>query len=152
MRGEDALQAAVVGGSQQQRLYRIARRDGASIEDACAASGIGLAEAKLIEAEDAKNPPSDDAYELLGHNSKGANMAEDSSAEQLRLLVERVERLTEEKKGIADDIKDVFAEAKSRGFDVPALREVIKLRAIDKQKREEKQAIVETYGVQLGLF
>jgi uncharacterized protein (UPF0335 family) len=76
----------------------------------------------------------------------------DSAADQLRLLVERIERLSEEKKGIAEDIRDVFAEAKSRGFDVPALRECIKLRAIDKQKREEKQAIVETYGVQLGLF
>jgi uncharacterized protein (UPF0335 family) len=46
----------------------------------------------------------------------------------------------------------VFAEAKSRGFDVPALRECVKLRAIDKQKREEKAAIVDLYGTQLGLF
>jgi hypothetical protein len=65
MRGEDALQAAVVGGSQQQRLYRIARRDGASIEDACVASGILASEAALIEREDAKNPPPPEAYELL---------------------------------------------------------------------------------------
>jgi uncharacterized protein (UPF0335 family) len=79
-------------------------------------------------------------------------MAEDSAADQLRLLVERIERLKEEGKGIADDIRDVFAEAKSRGYDVPAMRECIKLRSIEKDKRDEKAAMVELYGVQLGLF
>jgi len=75
-----------------------------------------------------------------------------SAPDELRLLAERIERLTEERKGISDDIRDVYAEAKSRGFDVPALREVVKLRAIDRQKREEKAAIVQLYGEQLGLF
>lgn len=79
-------------------------------------------------------------------------MSDDTTANELRLLAERVERLTEERKGISDDIRDVYAEAKARGFDVPALREVVKLRAIDRQKREEKAAIVQLYGEQLGLF
>jgi uncharacterized protein (UPF0335 family) len=79
-------------------------------------------------------------------------MTDNTTADELRLLVERIERLSEERKGISEDIRDVFAEAKSRGFDVPALRECVKLRAIDKQKREEKAAIVDLYGTQLGLF
>lgn len=79
-------------------------------------------------------------------------MSLNDTAAELRLLAERVERLTEERKGISDDIRDVYAEAKGRGFDVPALREVVKLRAIDRQKREEKAAIVQLYGEQLGLF
>jgi len=79
-------------------------------------------------------------------------MTDTVAADELRLLAERIERLTEEKKGISDDIRDVYAEAKGRGYDVPALREVVKLRAIDRQKREEKAAIVQLYGEQLGLF
>jgi len=79
-------------------------------------------------------------------------MSENATNAELRLLAERIERLTEERKGISDDIRDVYAEAKGRGFDVPALREVVKLRAIDRQKREEKAAIVQLYGEQLGLF
>jgi len=75
-----------------------------------------------------------------------------SAADELRLLVERIERLTEERKGISDDIRDVYAEAAGRGYDKPAIREIVKLRAIDRQKREEKAAIVQTYGEQLGLF
>lgn len=79
-------------------------------------------------------------------------MTDTVAADELRLLAERIERLTKEKKGISDDIRDVYAEAKGRGYDVPALREVVKLRAIDRQKREGKAAIVQLYGEQLGLF
>lgn len=79
-------------------------------------------------------------------------MTDNTTADQLRLLVERIERLTEEKKGISDDIRDVYAEAKSVGFDAPAIRECIKLRAMDRDKRAEKEALVELYGTQLGLF
>lgn len=75
----------------------------------------------------------------------------DSAADQLRLLIERVERLTEEKKGISDDIRDVFLEAKSTGFDVPTMKWAIKERAIERHKREEANALRETYAVQLGL-
>lgn len=61
------------GGSQQLRIFRIAIRDGASLEDACTASGISPEEARLHLADDAKNPPPADAYELIGHNSKKDN-------------------------------------------------------------------------------
>ncbi|CAL8981847.1 hypothetical protein RHODGE_RHODGE_04002 [Rhodoplanes serenus] len=67
------------------------------------------------------------------------------SRDQIRALVERIERLEEEKKALADDIKDVFAEAKGNGYDVKALRAVIRLRKQDKDERAEHEAIVETY-------
>lgn len=70
---------------------------------------------------------------------------------QLKSIVERVERLEEEKKSIADDIRDVFAEAKANGFDVKALRQVIKIRKQDKNERQEQEAILDTYLNALGL-
>lgn len=73
------------------------------------------------------------------------------SAAQLRSFIERVERLEEEKKGIAEDIKEVFGEAKSQGFDVKTMRSIIKLRALDKAKRQEAEALLETYKTALGI-
>lgn len=73
-------------------------------------------------------------------------------AEELRQLIERAERLEEEKKGIADDIKDVFAEAKSRGYDTKGMRAVMRLRKMEKHHRDEAEAIVELYKTALGLM
>jgi uncharacterized protein (UPF0335 family) len=78
-------------------------------------------------------------------------MSNNVSAPQLRSFIERVERLEEEKKGIADDIKDVFGEAKSQGFDVKTMRAIIKLRALDKAKRQEAEALLDTYKSALGI-
>ena len=75
-----------------------------------------------------------------------------TAKDQLKAFVERVERLEEEKKGIADDIRDVFAEAKGNGFDVKALRTVIKLRRQDINERKEAEAILETYLHALGML
>ena len=72
--------------------------------------------------------------------------------DQLKAFVERVERLEEEKKALADDIRDVFAEAKGNGFDVRALRTVIKLRRQDINERTEAEAILETYLHALGML
>ena len=72
--------------------------------------------------------------------------------EQLKAFVERVERLEEEKKALADDIRDVFAEAKANGFDTTALRTIIKLRKQDVDERKEQEAIVETYMQALGML
>lgn len=71
--------------------------------------------------------------------------------DQLRLLIERIERLEEEKQGIADDIKDVFAEAKSTGFDVKTMRVIIRLRGMEKHHRDEAEMMIETYKQSLGL-
>ncbi len=73
------------------------------------------------------------------------------AADQLRAFVERIERLEEEKKVIADDIKDVYAEAKGNGFDVKILRKVISLRKKKPQEREEEDAILDLYMHALGM-
>ena len=78
-------------------------------------------------------------------------MSDSISAEQLRLFIERIERLEEEKKGIADDIKDVYAEAKSTGFDVKTMRSIVKLRKMEKHHRDEAEALLEVYKSALGL-
>ncbi|GLI20563.1 hypothetical protein XFLAVUS301_02370 [Xanthobacter flavus] len=72
--------------------------------------------------------------------------------EQLKSFIERIERLEEEKKAIADDIKDVFAEAKANGFDVKALRTILKIRKEDVDERKEHEAIVDLYMQALGIF
>jgi len=72
--------------------------------------------------------------------------------EQLRSFIERIERLNDEKQAIAEDIKDVKAEAKAMGFDVKTLNEMIKLRAMDKADREEREHLRDTYAHALGVF
>ena len=74
------------------------------------------------------------------------------AADQLRLFIERIERLEEEKKGIADDIRDVYAEAKANGFDIKALRTIVRLRKQDADERREHEAILETYMHALGML
>ncbi len=73
------------------------------------------------------------------------------AADQLRLLIERIERLEEEKKGIADDIKDVYGEAKSTGYDVKTIRAIVRLRKMENHVRQEAEALLETYKAALGL-
>jgi uncharacterized protein (UPF0335 family) len=72
--------------------------------------------------------------------------------DQLKAFVERVERLEEEKKALADDVRDVYAEAKANGYDVKALRTVVKLRKQDVNERKEQEAILETYLHALGML
>lgn len=79
------------------------------------------------------------------------NAATRFARDQLKAIVERIERLEEEKKAIADDIKDVYAEAKGNGFDTKALRTVIRLRKQDVQERQEQEAVLETYMHALGM-
>jgi uncharacterized protein (UPF0335 family) len=73
------------------------------------------------------------------------------AADELRLLIERIERLEEEKKAIADDVKDVYAEGKSRGYDPKTMRTVIRLRKMETHVRQETEAMVETYMQALGM-
>ncbi len=73
------------------------------------------------------------------------------AADQLRLFIERIERLEEEKKGIADDIRDVYAEAKSNGYDVKIMRQIVRLRKMETHDRQEMDAILETYRSALNL-
>ncbi|MET0241776.1 MAG: DUF2312 domain-containing protein [Sphingobium sp.] len=73
------------------------------------------------------------------------------AADQLRLLIERIERLEEEKKGIGDDIKDVYLEAKATGYDPKIMRQIVRLRKMSKDDRMEMEAVLETYKSALGI-
>jgi uncharacterized protein (UPF0335 family) len=77
-----------------------------------------------------------------GHNSDG----------QLKAIVERIERMNEEKQAVADDIKEIYTEAKGAGFDIKTLRAIVKIRKQDKAKREEQEALLETYLHALGML
>lgn len=84
----------------------------------------------------------------IGHNSGDVHKI---ARDQLRAFIERVERLEEEKKTIADDIKDVYGEAKSMGYDTKTLRKIISLRKTDTDVLKEQHAILETYLDALGM-
>ncbi len=84
--------------------------------------------------------------------AKDQQSAHRFAKDHLKAFVERVERLEEEKKAIADDIRDVYAEAKGNGFDVKALRTVIRLRKLDVNERKEQEAVLETYLHALGML
>lgn len=96
----------------------------------------------MISAEQASNtgiaPVSDTAHTF----AKG----------QLKAIVERIEMLEEEKKTISDDIKDVYGEAKGNGFDVKALRTIIRMRKQDADERQEQETVLETYMLALGMI
>jgi uncharacterized protein (UPF0335 family) len=73
------------------------------------------------------------------------------AADELRLLIERIERLEEEKKSMADDVKDVYGEAKARGYDTKTMRAIIRLRKMETHVRQESEAMIETYMQALGM-
>lgn len=81
----------------------------------------------------------------IGHNSTGV------SAERLTAYLQRIGRLEEEKSGLADDIKDIYAEAKAFGYDVKTLRQIVKLRKMDDQKRREADEMLQLYMSTLGM-
>jgi len=79
-------------------------------------------------------------------------MAEESVAQdQLRAFIERIERMEEEKAAIADDIKEIYAEAKGNGFDTKVIREIVRIRKQDANERQEHEAILELYMAALGM-
>jgi uncharacterized protein (UPF0335 family) len=80
-----------------------------------------------------------------GHNSSVPR-------EQLKSIIERVEKLEEEKKQTASDIRDIYAEAKGNGYDVKALRTIVRMRAQDTDERREQAAVLETYMHALGMI
>ena len=74
------------------------------------------------------------------------------AADQLKSIVERIERLEEEKKALADDIRDIFAEAKGNGFDVKILRQVIRMRKMEQADLEEQETLLDLYRQALGML
>jgi uncharacterized protein (UPF0335 family) len=85
--------------------------------------------------------------EGIGHNSEGA-----IAADELRLLIERIERLEEEKKAIADDVKDVYGEAKARGYDTRTMRGIVRERKMEKNARDERRALMDAYLAALDML
>lgn len=81
----------------------------------------------------------------IGHNSTFAK-------DQLRSIIERIERLEEQKGDIASDVKDVYAESKGQGFDVKALRTIVRMRRQDANERAEQDAILDTYMQAMGMI
>ncbi|HMO74540.1 MAG TPA: DUF2312 domain-containing protein [Sphingopyxis sp.] len=75
----------------------------------------------------------------------------DAGDDQLRLLIERIERLEEEKKGIGDDIRDTYAEAKAKGYDARIMRQIVRLRRMPVHDRQEMEAILDVYKAALGI-
>jgi uncharacterized protein (UPF0335 family) len=84
-----------------------------------------------------------------GHNSDAAHQF---SKDQLRAIIERVERLEEEKKTMSDDIKDIYSEAKGNGYDTKALRTIVRMRKQDAGERAEQETILETYMHAMGMI
>lgn len=80
-----------------------------------------------------------------------AHTTGDATDDRLRLLIERIERLEEEKKGIGDDIRDAYSEAKAVGYDPKIMRQVIRLRKMDPNDRGEMEMILDTYKAALGM-
>jgi len=83
---------------------------------------------------------------------KNEQTAHRFAKDQLKAIIERIERLEEEKKATSDDIRDVYAEAKGNGFDAKALRTIVRLRKLDSDERREQEEILETYLQALGML
>lgn len=83
----------------------------------------------------------------IGHNSEHS-----FSKDQLKSIIERIERLEEEKKGITEDIRDIYAESKGNGFDVKALRTIVRMRKQDPNDRAQAEAVLDTYMHALGML
>lgn len=147
--------------SLQLQSYLQARADGATMSFAAEQSGISIREAELHEADiasgDLKLPEPRARAHTRVHvreatPSEERTMANSNvAADELRLLIERIDRLDEERKGLAEDIADVFKEAKSRGFDTWAMKEIRKWRRLETHTQQERAAILELYAQALGV-
>ena len=73
------------------------------------------------------------------------------AGERLKSLIERIERLEEEKAALAEDIREVYSEAKGSGFDIKIMRQIVRLRKLDSSDRQEQEAILDTYMAALGM-
>jgi len=88
----------------------------------------------------------------IGHNSETESPVTKFSKDQLKAIIERIERLEEEKKVISDDVRDIYSEAKGNGYDVKALRTIVRLRKQDANTRAEEETILETYMQAMGML
>lgn len=89
----------------------------------------------------------------IGHNSgdDGTKDVGGVAGKRLKSFLDRIERLEEERKGISDDIKEIYQEAKSVGFDVPTMKKVLKARKMEAEKRNEQMELFDLYSAAIGL-
>jgi len=90
-------------------------------------------------------------FSEINQEGGAANDTGGVSGQRLKAFIERVERLEEEKTALAEDIKDIFAESKAVGFDTKTIRKVIKLRKMDREKRQEEEELLELYKAAIGM-
>jgi uncharacterized protein (UPF0335 family) len=90
--------------------------------------------------------------EAIGHNTQTEAPATRFAKDQLKSIIERIERLEEEKKTISDDIRDIYAEAKGNGYEVKALRTIVRMRKQDSDERRQQEAVLEAYMQALGMI
>lgn len=109
-----------------------------------AAAGAAAREAGLVKKDSRQK-------EAFTDEETGKAMVENVAAAELRQLIERIERLEEEKASISDDIKDVYGEAKGRGYDTKAMRTIVRLRKKDANERIEEETVLQTYMAALGM-
>ena len=109
--------------------------------------GLGWSPRKDVDGNLVYRAPQRESDPLARRDGIGGNVA----ADELRLLIERAERLEAEKKGIADDIKDVLAEAKARGYDAKAIRQIMAIRKKKPEEYQEETAILELYMTAMGM-
>ena len=93
-----------------------------------------------------------DASQFRRREARSEQPATRFAKDQLKAIIERIERLEEEKKATSDDIRDVYAEAKGNGFDVKALRTIVRLRKQDVDERRKQETVLETYMHALGML
>jgi uncharacterized protein (UPF0335 family) len=86
----------------------------------------------------------------IGHNSEPS--VTQFPKDQLRAIIERIERLEEEKKTLSDDVRDIYSEAKGNGYDVKAIRTIVRMRKQDANERQEAETILETYMHAMGML
>lgn len=89
--------------------------------------------------------------EGIGHNSGDTQDVGGVSGQRLKAYLDRIERMEEEKSALAEDIKEIFAEAKGTGFDVKTMRKLVRLRKMDSEKRREEEELLELYKAAVGL-
>lgn len=104
-----------------------------------------------LEISGAANPKPSKAKKPAP-TSDNEDRPNNAAGDELLKFIERVERLEEEKKALADDVKSVKAEAKGCGYDMPTFNEMLRLRKMDKGERDERESLRDTYGHALGIF
>ena len=112
---------------------------------------IGIVADKMDEAAKKEPPLPGIGHNRVNEKISGAENVDKATASRLKSIISRVERLNEEKDALQEDIKEIFGEAKATGFDVKVIRQIIRLRKVELDKRREAEMLLETYKAAIGM-